>query len=94
MRAFADSELGDDEVLFRDVKALASRFGAALQESEPRNRGIGLFCEKSRRPDVERRAYRVLERFRCIAFLVYACVHVFRRMDACMSGVKWMRRGR
>jgi hypothetical protein len=55
MRAFADSELGDDEVLFRDVKALTSRYGAALQESEPRNRGIGLFCEKSRRQDVERK---------------------------------------
>ena len=41
MHDLAASSLSDDEVL-RDVKALVQRFGTALQEREPRDRGIGL----------------------------------------------------
>jgi hypothetical protein len=61
------------------------------------SRGTAALVSFVKSPDVktlkERRTYRALERFSCIAFLVHACVHVFRRMDACMSGVAWMRGG-
>ena len=40
MHNFAASSLSDE--VLRDVKALVHRFGTALQEREPRDRGLGL----------------------------------------------------